>query len=38
MRMGSSILLVAENSAYEPIMVEEGNVNIMGVLVGIMKR
>lgn len=38
MRMGSSILLVAENSAYEPIMVEEGNVNIMGVLVGIMKK
>ncbi|MGL4731557.1 MAG: transcriptional repressor LexA, partial [Clostridium sp.] len=38
MRMGGSILLVAENSAYEPIMVEEGNVNVMGVLVGIMKK
>lgn len=38
MRMGGSVLLVAENSAYEPIMVEEGNVNVMGVLVGIMKK
>ena len=37
-RMGSSILLQPENPAYEPIMVRDDEVRIIGVAVGLVKR
>ncbi|MDP4146975.1 MAG: S24 family peptidase [Bacillota bacterium] len=35
--MGSSILLIAENKNYEPIILDGGDVNIIGVAVGRIK-
>lgn len=35
-RMGSTILLIPENPAYEPIPVNEGQLNILGVAVGVL--
>ncbi len=37
-RMGDSILLMPENSAYEPINVTEVQMNILGVAVGVIKK
>ena len=37
-RMGSSILLQPENSDYEPIMVRNDEVRIIGVAVGLIKK
>jgi ATP-dependent exoDNAse (exonuclease V) beta subunit len=37
-RMGSTILLMPENPAYEPIPVNEGQMEILGVAVGVVKR
>ncbi|WP_163195399.1 transcriptional repressor LexA [Clostridium thermarum] len=37
-RMGSTILLMPENPAYEPIPVNEGQMEVLGVAVGVVKR
>lgn len=37
MTMGSTVILVSENSNYEPINISEGDFRIMGKLVGILK-
>jgi SOS regulatory protein LexA len=37
-RMGDTILLMAENADYEPINVGEGQMSILGVAVGVVKR
>ncbi len=37
-RMGDSILLMPENPSYEPVSVMEGEVRILGVVVGVVKR
>jgi SOS regulatory protein LexA len=34
-RMGSSVLLTSENPSYEPIMLTEGQVSVIGVAVGL---
>ncbi len=36
--MGNQVILIPENDAYEPIMLEEGQFNIIGTLVGIIKQ
>ena len=36
--MGSQVILMPENDAYEPIMLEEGQFNIIGTLVGVIKQ
>ncbi|NLM35750.1 MAG: UvrD-helicase domain-containing protein [Clostridiales bacterium] len=36
-RMGSTILLMPENPAYEPIPINEGQIRILGVAVGVVK-
>jgi SOS regulatory protein LexA len=36
-RMGSHILLTAENPAYEPILLTEGQVSVLGIAVGLIK-
>jgi SOS-response transcriptional repressor LexA len=38
MQMGSSILLIPENSKYEPIHVKPEQVSISGVVIGLLKR
>lgn len=35
--MGGKILLMPENDAYEPIMLEEDQVNILGIAIGLIK-
>jgi SOS regulatory protein LexA len=37
-RMGSNVLLLAENPKYDPIMLNEDQVSILGVVVGLVKR
>ena len=37
-RMGSNILLLAENPKYDPIMLNEDQVSILGVAVGLVKQ
>ncbi|WP_180375388.1 transcriptional repressor LexA [Clostridium thermarum] len=37
-RMGSTILLMPENPAYEPIPVNEGQMEVLGVAVGVVKQ
>jgi SOS regulatory protein LexA len=37
-RMGSNVLLLAENPKYDPIMLDEEQVSILGVAVGLLKR
>jgi len=37
-RMGSSVILQPENAEYEPIMVREDKIRIIGVAVGLIKR
>jgi DNA helicase-2/ATP-dependent DNA helicase PcrA len=37
-RMGSNILLLADNPKYDPIMLNEDQVTILGVAVGLVKR
>ena len=37
-RMGSNILLLAENPKYDPIMLNEDQVSILGVAIGLVKR
>jgi SOS regulatory protein LexA len=37
-RMGSNILLLAENPQYDPIMINEDQVSILGVAVGLLKQ
>ena len=36
--MGGKVLLVPENDEYEPIMLEEGQLSIIGVVIGIIKN
>ncbi|MDU4853864.1 MAG: transcriptional repressor LexA [Clostridioides difficile] len=36
--MGGKILLMPENDAYEPIMLEEDQVNILGIAIGLIKK
>jgi SOS-response transcriptional repressor LexA len=36
--MGSNILLLAENPKYDPIMLNEDQVSILGVAVGLVKQ
>jgi SOS-response transcriptional repressor LexA len=36
--MNDHILLIPENAAYEPIMVEEDDLYINGVVVGVLKK
>jgi DNA helicase-2/ATP-dependent DNA helicase PcrA len=36
-RMGASILLTAENPAYDPIQVEEEGVQILGIAIGVLR-
>jgi len=38
MRMGNSVLLISENRDYEPINITEGELRIMGKLIGVIKR
>lgn len=35
--MGSNVLLIAENDAYEPIMLQADEVRIIGIAVGLIK-
>ena len=37
-RMGNNILLLAENPKYDPIMLDEDQVSILGVAVGLVKQ
>lgn len=37
-RMGGKILLIPENDAYEPMFLDEEQVNIIGVAIGVIKR
>ena len=37
-RMGNNILLLAENPKYDPIMLNEDQVSILGVAVGLVKQ
>jgi DNA helicase II / ATP-dependent DNA helicase PcrA len=36
--MGGNILLIAENKNYEPIIIEDGDVRVIGVAVGVIKK
>lgn len=36
--MGDSVLLISANPKYEPIHIEEGDLSIMGKLVGVIKQ
>ena len=36
--MGGKILLIPENDAYEPMFLDEEQVNIIGVAVGVIKK
>jgi SOS-response transcriptional repressor LexA len=36
-RMGSNILLTSENPRYEPILLTEGQLSVLGVAVGLIK-
>lgn len=37
-KMGDTILLMSENPSYEPIQVREGQMNILGIAIGVLKR
>ena len=37
-RMGSNVLLTSENPSYEPIMLTEGQVSVIGVAVGLIMK
>ncbi len=37
-RMGGKILLIPENDAYEPMFLDEEQVNVIGVAVGVIKK
>ena len=37
-RMGDNILLIAENPKYDPIMLTEEQVSILGIAVGLVKQ
>lgn len=38
MHMGDSVLLISANPKYEPIHIEEGDLSVMGKLVGVIKQ
>lgn len=38
MRMGDTVLLIPENPNYEPINVTEGQIRILGIAMGVVKR
>jgi len=37
-RMGDNILLLAENPQYDPVMLNEDQVSILGIAVGLIKQ
>ncbi len=37
-RMGSNIILLSENPKYDPIMLDDDQVNVLGVAVGVIKK
>jgi serine kinase of HPr protein (carbohydrate metabolism regulator) len=37
-RMGENVILLSENPAYDPIMLSEGQVSILGITVGVLKN
>jgi DNA helicase II / ATP-dependent DNA helicase PcrA len=37
-RMGENVILLSENPSYDPIMLSEGQVNILGIAVGVVKN
>ena len=37
-RMGENVILLSENPAYDPIMLSEGQVSILGIAVGVVKN
>ena len=37
-RMGENVILLSENPAYDPIMLSEGQVKILGIAVGVVKN
>lgn len=37
-KMADTILLMPENPSYEPIQVSEGQMSVLGVAVGVLKR
>ena len=36
-RMGENVILLSENPSYDPIMLSEGQVSILGIAVGVVK-
>jgi SOS-response transcriptional repressor LexA len=36
--MGENVILLSENPAYDPIMLSEGQVSILGIAVGVVKN
>jgi SOS-response transcriptional repressor LexA len=36
--MGGTVLLIPENSKYEPINIKEGELRIVGKVVGVMRK
>ena len=37
-RMGENVILLSENPAFDPIMLSNGQVNILGITVGVVKQ
>ncbi|MGB5617630.1 MAG: S24 family peptidase, partial [Desulfobacterales bacterium] len=37
-RMGENVILLSENPSYDPIMLSEGKVSILGIAVGVVKN
>ena len=37
-RMGENVILLSENPSYDPIMLSEGQVSILGIAVGVVKN
>lgn len=37
-RMGENVILLPENPSYDPIMLSEGQVSILGIAVGVVKN
>ena len=36
-KMGENVILLSENPSYDPIMLSEGEVSILGIAVGVVK-
>ncbi len=36
-RLGDNVILLSENPSYDPIMLSEGQVSILGIAVGVVK-